>query len=115
MQSISLLGIIGSSTTSKCERCRWQWWIFRVSGVAFLDGGTVWMQGTPFEKTRFHHAVGIGLRLHILKWLDDGGIIRLDLAYNFDTRRIGIVFSSNQLFRRCAPTRFDYQRFTAVR
>lgn len=77
---------------------RWQWWIFRVSGVAFLDGGTVWMQGTPFEKTRFHHAVGIGLRLHILKWLDDGGIIRLDLAYNFDTRRIGIVFSSNQLF-----------------
>jgi len=77
---------------------QWRWWIFGFSGVAFLDGGTVWMQGVPFQRSRFHHAVGLGLRLHILKWQDDGGILRLDVAYNLDTRRIGIVFSSNQLF-----------------
>ncbi len=76
----------------------WRLWIFGISGVAFLDGGTVWMQGAAFSRSRFHHAVGIGIRLHNLKWQEEGGILRLDIAYNLDTRRIGIVFSSNQLF-----------------
>jgi len=56
------------------------------------------MQGAAFSRSRFHHAVGIGIRLHNLKWQEEGGILRLDIAYNLDTRRIGIVFSSNQLF-----------------
>lgn len=77
---------------------QWRWWIVGLSSVAFFDGGTVWRQGTPFERTRFYHAVGIGLRLHLLKWLDDGGILRFDVAYNLDTRRFGVVFSSGQLF-----------------
>jgi hypothetical protein len=76
----------------------WQWWIFGISGVAFVDGGTVWMQGVGFDRARFHHAVGIGVRLHNFKWQGDGGILRLDVAYNFDSRSIGIVFSSGQLF-----------------
>ena len=76
----------------------WRLWIFGISGVAFLDGGTVWMQGAAFSHARFHHAVGIGIRLHNLKWQEEGGILRLDIAYNLDTQRIGIVFSSNQLF-----------------
>jgi hypothetical protein len=56
------------------------------------------MQGEQFGRVRFHHAIGIGIRVHNFKWQQDGGILRLDLAYNLDTRRIGIVFSSNQLF-----------------
>lgn len=89
----------------------WQWWIFRFSGVAFVDGGAVWMQGMQFDKARFHHAVGVGVRLHILKWAGEGGILRVDVAYNLDTRRLGIVFSSNQLFSAVRSHQFQLPRF----
>ncbi|GIV55257.1 MAG: hypothetical protein KatS3mg040_0025 [Candidatus Kapaibacterium sp.] len=89
----------------------WQWWIFRFSGVAFLDGGTVWRQGMQFDRVRFHHAVGVGVRLHILKWASDGGILRFDVAYNLDTRRIGFVFSSNQLFSAVRSHQFQLPTF----
>ena len=89
----------------------WRVWIFGLSGAAFLDGGTVWMQGEQFGRVRFHHAIGIGIRVHNFKWQQDGGILRLDLAYNLDTRRIGIVFSSNQLFSAVRSHQFQLPTF----
>jgi len=78
---------------------QWKVWIAGFSAVAFWDAGTVWNQGTSIGATRWHHAVGIGLRFHNLKASGDDAIFRLDFAMNLDDRRFGgIVFTTNQLF-----------------
>ncbi|HCN05264.1 MAG TPA: hypothetical protein DIS79_06550 [Bacteroidetes bacterium] len=78
---------------------QWKVWIAGMSAVAFWDAGTVWSQGTSIGATRWHHAIGLGLRFHNLKASGDDAIFRLDFAMNLDDKRFGgIVFTTNQLF-----------------
>lgn len=77
----------------------WKTWILGWSAVAFFDNGTVWAQGDPLSSTRFHHAVGLGLRIHNLKAAGDDAVFRFDLAYNMDTGKIaGLIFNVRQAF-----------------
>lgn len=77
----------------------WKTWILGWSAVAFYDNGTVWAQGDPLSSTRFHHAVGLGLRIHNLKAAGDDAVFRFDLAYNMDTGKIaGLIFNVRQAF-----------------
>lgn len=75
-----------------------QVWFFRTSATLFYDAGTVWQQSGKIMDARVHHAAGIGLRIHNTKASGGSAILRFDLAYNFDTRSVGFVFSSDQLF-----------------
>lgn len=77
----------------------WKWWILGFSGVAFYDVGTVWNQGDPVSSTRYHHAVGLGFRIHNTKASGGDAIYRFDFAFNLDENRFaGLIFSTNQLF-----------------
>ena len=77
----------------------WRTWILGWSAVAFYDNGTVWGQGDALSSTRFHHAIGLGLRIHNLKAAGDDAVFRFDLAYNMDTGKIaGLIFNVNQAF-----------------
>lgn len=77
----------------------WKTWILGWSAVAFYDNGTVWAQGDPLSSTRFHHAVGLGLRIHNLKAAGDDAVFRFDLAYSMDTGKIaGLIFNVRQAF-----------------
>lgn len=95
--------ITGDNRTVTNVELRWfpQWkaWIFGLSGVVFHDMGTVWNQGLGLDRTRWHHSIGAGIRLHNLAASGSDAIMRLDVAYNVDERRIaGIIFTTNQLF-----------------
>lgn len=77
----------------------WKWWAFGFSGAAFYDMGTVWNQGNALTQVRFHHSIGLGIRIHNLKSSGADAIFRFDFAYNLDENRFaGLVFSTNQLF-----------------
>lgn len=77
----------------------WKTWILGWSAVAFYDNGTVWKQGDALSSTRFHHSVGLGLRIHNLKAAGDDAVFRFDLAYNMDTGKIaGLIFNVRQAF-----------------
>ncbi len=77
----------------------WRLWVFGISSVAFYDVGSVWNQGVALDKTRFHHAVGLGLRLHNLKAAGEDAVYRFDVAYNFDERKVtGLIFAVSQMF-----------------
>lgn len=76
----------------------WELWIFRFSGVAFYDVGSVWNVKTPITDAQFHHALGLGLRLHNIKTTGADATLRIDVAYAMDDKRLGVVFSTSQLF-----------------
>ncbi len=76
----------------------YNFWIFNASAVAFWDLGTVWNQAIKLNQSQFHHSLGIGFRLHNNKSTKESNTIRFDFAYNFDEKKIGFVFSSDQLF-----------------
>jgi hemolysin activation/secretion protein len=77
----------------------WKWWALGFSGVAFYDMGSVWNQGNQLGQIRFHHSIGLGVRIHNLKSSGADAIFRFDFAYNLDENRFaGLVFSTNQLF-----------------
>ena len=76
----------------------WELWIFRFSGVAFYDIGSVWQVNTPISGAQFHHALGMGLRLHNTKTIGQDATLRVDVAYNLDEKNFGVVFSTSQLF-----------------
>jgi hypothetical protein len=75
-----------------------QAWFLKVGGVLFFDCGTVCGdQANPFAQ-RFHAGAGFGFRIENEKQ-QGSGIIRIDIAFNFDTRRIGtLTLSTEQLF-----------------
>ncbi|MBX7153578.1 MAG: hypothetical protein K1X91_01360 [Bacteriodetes bacterium] len=73
-------------------------WIFRLGGAVFYDVGAVWNQANKLSATRFHNALGIGVRIINTKASGGSAILRLDAAYNFDEQKFGLVFSSDQLF-----------------
>jgi hypothetical protein len=86
---------------------QWKVWIFGLSGAVFHDMGSVWNQGIGLDKTRWHHSLGVGLRIHNLKASGGDAVYRIDLAYNMDERRFaGIVFTTNQLFSAFGLHRF---------
>lgn len=77
----------------------WTAWIFGFSAAAFHDMGSVWNQGTGLSTTRFHHAVGLGFRIHNLKAAGADAVFRFDFAYNMDTRSFtGLIFNVSQAF-----------------
>ena len=74
-------------------------WIFKLSGVLFYDGGTVWNQETDLIKTDWHNSVGFGIRIHNMKSTGETSIFRVDFAFNADEGKFGeIIFTSDQLF-----------------
>jgi hypothetical protein len=77
----------------------WKFWALGFSAAAFWDMGTVWNQGIDMFKTRMHHAVGLGFRIHNYKASGNDAIFRFDFAFNIDENRFaGLTFSTNQLF-----------------
>ncbi|GAB1430459.1 hypothetical protein MASR2M18_12920 [Ignavibacteria bacterium] len=76
-----------------------QFWIFKLSGAAFYDAGSVWNAGTTLGGAQFHNAIGAGLRIHNLKASGPDAVIRVDFAYNADEKRFGgIILSAGQMF-----------------
>ncbi len=73
-------------------------WFLRLGGAFFIDSGMLWNEGEGPFGHRFHTAAGLGVRIESGKNLGSG-IFRFDIAYNFDRRSIGIVLSSDHLFR----------------
>jgi hypothetical protein len=73
---------------------------FNLGAVAFYDVGAVWNQSQKLPDTRFHSSAGIGIRV---SGGGDGkidqGLFRVDLAYNFDQKRLAqIIFSTQEAF-----------------
>lgn len=79
------------------------WWIFRPGVTLFVDGGTAWNEQNARQ---FHHAAGFGFRIENTKQ-QGSGILRIDIAFNFDERRFTeISISSRQLFSAFAELGF---------
>ncbi len=77
----------------------WELSVFKLSGVAFWDFGTVWEQQTPIYKAQLHNSAGLGLRFHFTKSPNANHVFRIDVGYNFDENKIGgIVFTTSQQF-----------------
>lgn len=77
----------------------WKAWILGMSAVAFYDVGSAWNQGVSLTDSRYHHAIGLGIRFHNLKASGSDAIFRFDFAYNLDERKFtGLIFTTNQLF-----------------
>ena len=74
-------------------------WILRFGPTLFFDVGTVWNKGIDIDKTRWHSSIGAGLRIFNMKSEGKSGVIRIDVAYNFDERKFAeIILTSDQLF-----------------
>lgn len=76
----------------------WELWTFRFSGVGFYDMGSVWKAGEKLSVIQFHHALGLGFRLHNTNVAGPEGTLRFDFAYNADTKNVGFIFSVSQMF-----------------
>ena len=74
--------------------------VMQFSGVAFFDIGSVWNQRVEdaFLKSRFYSSAGLGLRGHFTKSNNPDHILRLDIPYNFYTKRFGISLGVAQYF-----------------
>ena len=74
-------------------------WIFDIGAAAFYDVGSVWNQGTTIGDARFHSSIGGGIRIGSTLGAFNRGLLRVDVAYNFDERRISrLVISSQEAF-----------------
>ncbi|MBS1536663.1 MAG: hypothetical protein JST20_02795 [Bacteroidetes bacterium] len=76
----------------------WELLTFKFSGVVFYDMGTVWKAGQQISSIQFHHAMGLGIRLHNTNVAGQEGTLRFDFAYNVDTKSVGFIFNVSQLF-----------------
>lgn len=79
-------------------------WFVKFGGAVFFDSGVVWTDG-GLAGQRFHSAAGFGLTVESGKNLGSG-IFRIDIAYNFDRRSIGLNFSSDHLFKAFSDLEF---------
>lgn len=76
-------------------------WFVKLGGALFFDTGAICSQDEKLGRQRFHSSAGFTFRI------DAGtGILRMDVAYNLDQRRISLGFSANQLFKVFAPMEF---------
>lgn len=77
----------------------WSAWIAKLSLVGFWDMGTVWDNDIKFVQSRYHHSLGLGIRIHNTKATGNTSIFRFDFAFNMDDKKFGgIVFTTDQLF-----------------
>jgi len=60
---------------------------FDLGAAVFYELGGYWNQGQSFESTRFHSSAGIGLRVGYAGSRFGKGLLRADLAWNFDRGR----------------------------
>jgi hypothetical protein len=75
-----------------------QVWFLRIGGVVFFDCGTVCGDQANLFTQRFHAGAGFGFRIENEKQ-QGSGIIRIDIAVNFDKRQIGtLTLTTEQLF-----------------
>ncbi|MCH8285071.1 BamA/TamA family outer membrane protein [candidate division KSB1 bacterium] len=82
----------------------------RFGGVLFFDSGKIWNTGEGFDSGKWRTSMGIGLRLGIPKFSQ--GIIRIDVAYNFDQSKFSTVsFSNGSYFRVLFPMQIGIQNF----
>ena len=82
----------------------------RFGGVLFFDSGKIWNTGEGFDSGKWRTSMGIGLRLGIPKFSQ--GIIRIDVAYNFDRRKFSTFsFSNGSYFRVLFPMQIGIQNF----
>lgn len=73
--------------------------IFNLSFVSFADLGTVWRQDTKLSKSKFLLATGAGLRLHFNKSDNPKHILRIDVAYNHQTKKFSeVIIAFEQFF-----------------
>jgi outer membrane protein assembly factor BamA len=75
-----------------------QFWIFNLSTALFCDIGTVWNTGSDLFSSKYYSSVGAGIRLHINKATGPNNTLRFDLAYNLYDKKLGFVFTIDQLF-----------------
>jgi hypothetical protein len=74
-------------------------WIFDLGAAAFYDVGSVWSQGTSIAQARFHSSIGGGIRIASANGTFNRGLLRLDLAYNFDEGKLSrLILSSQEAF-----------------
>jgi hypothetical protein len=71
-------------------------WIFDVGAAAFYDVGAVWDQSQKLAQTQFHSSSGVGLRIGNAKSTINKGLLRIDLAYNFDQKRFARLIIGTQ-------------------
>ncbi len=74
-------------------------WLFDFGATAFYDIGSAWKQGVQLPDARFHSSAGFGIRISSANNRIDKGLLRLDLAYNFDEKRFSrLIISSQEAF-----------------
>jgi outer membrane protein assembly factor BamA len=77
----------------------WTVWIFKISGDAFYDIGTVWDQDQKLPNSQFYSSIGAGIRFHFTKSANSGQTLRIDFPYNlFENKFGGIIITTKQLF-----------------
>jgi len=74
-------------------------WIFGLAAAAFYDTGTAWETGEPLSSTRWKHAAGLGVRIFNGKSAGINSMLRIDFAWNFETRSFGgIIITTGHMF-----------------
>jgi len=72
---------------------------FDLGAVAFYEVGGYWDQGAQFGTTRFHSSAGIGVRAGYAGSRFGKGLLRIDLAWNFDRRSLSkILIGTEEAF-----------------
>jgi hypothetical protein len=72
--------------------------IFKYSLAAFFDIGSVWDQKMQIWDAKFQKSAGLGFRLHFAKSRNPSNTYRFDFPYNFNTKKIGFIFTTKQFF-----------------
>lgn len=72
---------------------------FDLGAVAFFEVGGYWNQGMRLSSTRFHSSAGFGARVGYAGSQFGKGILRVDLAWNFDENRLSkILIGTEEAF-----------------
>ncbi len=73
-----------------------RFWLFDFGATAFYDVGSVWDQAEKLSQAQFHSSAGLGVRVGNVSSEIDKGLLRVDVAYNFDQKRIARLIISTQ-------------------
>lgn len=74
-------------------------WIFDLGAAAFYDIGAVWNQSEKLGNTQFHSSLGFGVRVGNAKAKIQKGLLRVDIAYDFDERKLSrFIVSTEEAF-----------------
>ncbi|MFC1514038.1 BamA/TamA family outer membrane protein [candidate division KSB1 bacterium] len=85
-------------------------WFIQLGANIFVDTGTMWDTRMDFNNSGWRTSAGLGLRFGIPKLTS--GIIRVDLAYNFESRNVSVPSISNgSYFRVVYPMQIGLKNF----